>query len=764
MLPSGGGPSFHYPPPSSRPSSTTHFSFAALPPRASTASTTSSSEGKSADSSLERDALAVTIPTTPSHFRQANSPRSPHSPRSPTSPTSPPVLYTPRLHHSPPPGAADAAQDPLTAAERASLFHALAAGEAELSRSALTHALLGEAKALKMEDAPTAVDTLVHHLWSLPSQHSLPPSLSATSFDALAQHWHVPSQALATEVLDAKSRVYESELPIGRRLLAHWSVEGPMSTFVILFCWLQTALGVYYFVHYAQSDLRDVLGWGLPFAKGAAGVLYPTLAFLLLASCRRLATFLRRWRWVSLFVNWDRSAYFHAFLGVTVLVFATIHAISHLAGTFRDAAANPDSPLLSNHFPHPVTYRAMVGTRAGITGIIAFAILLLIVATSHPRVRRSRFQLFQYTHLLIWPFVALLLAHGTDRLIASPVLGYWLIVPLLCVLWDRVPRLLNMFRPVHDASFEVLADSTVVLSIPASSVTWQYKPGQYLLVRVQEVSFGEWHPFTVVGSTKEAGGASGTGTAGRVYMRKAGDWTGALLQRVKEGKAMTVTLDGPFGSPSESLSTYSRIVVVGTGIGVTPYAGWLHDMAPSQVVHFHWVVREQISFTWFAALLNTFHLRSDAQGGGAGEGRAQVNVRTYATGLAPTSTVQYVLRVLLEKHRTISHSTSYVTGLECETKYGRPDIATIFEGVAAAQEEREVEEGDGGIRARARRRKREGGEERKGVVEGVVGAPLDERIGVFYCGPNYLGMEISDRCRMETLRTGVRWEFVGEVF
>ena len=589
-----------------------------------------------------------------------------------------------------------------------------------------------------MDDAPATVDTLVHHLWALPSSHPsspLPPSsLPAPTFDALAQHWRVPSQHLATELLDAKSRLYESRLPIGRRLLAHWSVEGPMSTFVILLVWLQMALGIYYFVHYAQSSLRDVLGWGLPFAKMSAGVLYPTLAFLLLSSCRRLATFLRRWRWISMFVNWDRSQYFHAFLGVVVLLFALIHALSHLAGTFREAASHADSPLLG-HFPQPLTYRAMVGTRAGVTGLVALALLLLIVATSHPRVRRARFQVFQYAHLLIWPFIGLLLAHGTGRLIASPILGYWLIVPLLCVLWDRVPRALSMFRPVAGASFEVLEDSTVVLSIPQASVGWRYRPGQYLLVRVPEVSYGQWHPFTVVGSTK---GAAGTGLAGQVYMRKVGDWTGALLQRCRDGRPVSVTLDGPFGSPSESLSTYSRIVVVGTGIGVTPYAGWLHDIAPSQTVHFHWVVREQISFTWFSALLNTFHLHPDAAS------HAQVNVRTYATGLAPTSTVQYVLRVLLEKHRTISHSTSYVTGLECETKYGRPDIATIFEGVAKGRGEGDKWSEEG---------------EEKGV-----GKSDEDRIGVFYCGPNYLGMEISDRCRMERLKTGVRWEFVGEVF
>ena len=702
----GHMPNFHYPPANSAAhSSVRNGSPQPLPLHFN-------DDDADSDFSQDLDALAITV---------SNSPPQLYSPRSPRSPAQ---SFTPRIHHSPPPSSLvvpDAS--PLTPDELSDLFHSLSSNSGEsVSRSDLTSALLVEAAALHLEgDHKATVDTLVHHRWTLPSPSpSLPSDIPRDTFDALAATWDIPSQTSATEVLDAKSRVYESELPIGRRLLAHWSVEGPMSTFVIFFVWLQTALGIYYFVHWEQSPYREVLGWGLPFAKMASGVLYPSLAFVLLSSCRRLATFLRRWTFMSKFINWDRSQYFHAFLGMTILVFSLIHGLSHLIGDFREAVGNT-SPLLSN-FPHPngeITYASMISTRAGITGILALFLLLIISATGQERVRRSRFQLFQYSHLLIWPFIILLLIHGTGKLLASPILGYWLIVPMLCALWDRVPRIVNMYRPIKGVTFEMIEDSTVVIKIPQSSVTWQYRPGQYVLLRVQEVAYGQWHPFTVVGSIKPS---TEEGVAGVIYMRKAGDWTGNVMARAEKGLPMTATIDGPFGSPSDQLSNYQRIVIVGTGIGVTPYAGWLHDISPQQTVDFHWVVRDQISFTWFSALLNQFHL---------GPGKlptAAVNVRTYATGLAPRTTLQYVMRLLLEKHRTISHSTSFITGLECETRYGRPDIAKIFEVGA---------EGDRG---------------------------KDGRIGVFFCGPNYLGMEISDRCRMERLKTGVKWEFVGEVF
>ena len=54
---------------------------------------------------------------------------------------------------------------------------------------------------------------------------------------------------------------------------------------------------------------------------------------------------------------------FHAWLGCTLLFFALIHAISHLSGTFVQAVGSTSDLL--GHFPHPITYTALVGTCAG---------------------------------------------------------------------------------------------------------------------------------------------------------------------------------------------------------------------------------------------------------------------------------------------------------------------------------------------------------------------------------------------------------------
>ena len=74
-----------------------------------------------------------------------------------------------------------------------------------------------------------------------------------------------------------------------------------------------------------------------------------------------------------------------------------------------------------------------------------------------------------------------------------------------------------------------------------------------------------------------------------------------------------VYLDGPFGSASEDVFKYEIAVLVGAGIGVTPFASilksiWYRMNYPKQKtrlrkVYFFWVCRDFGSFEWFRSLL-----------------------------------------------------------------------------------------------------------------------------------------------------------------
>jgi predicted ferric reductase len=485
---------------------------------------------------------------------------------------------------------------------------------------------------------------------------------------------------------------------------------------------LQIALGIYYLVHIYDSSLYAVLGNGLVVAKGAAGVLYPSLALVLLSSSRRLGTVLRGWGWPSRFINWDRSQVFHIVLGWTILVAATIHGLAHLSGTFVQAADHPTDPLLAQHgFPVPISYSKMVATRAGIAGILSLAILFAIVATAHGRVRRHYFNVFQLTHLLVFAFVVTLLVHSSQGLIQSPVLGYWLIVPMLVVLWDRLGRAYQMANKVPGVTVRLSSNSLCIITIPVQSVPWKYSPGQYVLLRCSEVSWWEWHPFTIVGVSRQDTAGPDAADAGQVtaieiYMKVSGDWTQRLYTRCERSETLTFNVDGAFGSPAAAMSDFDHLIVIGANVGITPYAGWVSALGDKQIMDLHWIVRDRSAFEWFSDLLNETR-------------RGSLSVHTYVTAQPAQSPVTYACRYLIEGYRTVSQPRSLITGLDCQTRFGRPNLESVFTTAIAR------------------------------LPEGFKG-----RVGVFFCGPNYLGMEISDRCSLERVRSGLRWEFKGEVF
>ena len=74
-----------------------------------------------------------------------------------------------------------------------------------------------------------------------------------------------------------------------------------------------------------------------------------------------------------------------------------------------------------------------------------------------------------------------------------------------------------------------------------------------------------------------------------------------------------VYIDGPFGSASEDVFKYEVAVLVGAGIGATPFASilksiWYRMNRPQQKtrlrkVYFFWVCRDFGSFEWFRSLL-----------------------------------------------------------------------------------------------------------------------------------------------------------------
>lgn len=103
--------------------------------------------------------------------------------------------------------------------------------------------------------------------------------------------------------------------------------------------------------------------------------------------------------------------------------------------------------------------------------------------------------------------------------------------------------------------------------------------------------------------------------------------------------SIQVYIDGPYGAPSSHIFSAQHAVLIGTGIGVTPFASILQSimhrylkgrhtcpccqhefvaeipMMNLKKVDFFWINRDQRSFEWFVNLLSKFEIEQAELGG-----------------------------------------------------------------------------------------------------------------------------------------------------
>ena len=199
-------------------------------------------------------------------------------------------------------------------------------------------------------------------------------------------------------------------------------------------------------------------------------------------------------------------------------------------------------------------------------------------------------------------------------------------------------RVLREVRGRHKTIVsKVIQHPSNVVEIQVKKEKTKTRAGQYIFLCCPEVSVWQYHPFTLTSAPEE--------DYISVHVRGAGDFTKALAKALgcefeskdpKKRVQSTVVginqntrgddidptlrrvlpriyIDGPFGSASEDVFKYETAVLVGAGIGVTPFASILKSMwyrmnYPQQKtrlrkVYFFWICRDFGSFEWFRSLL-----------------------------------------------------------------------------------------------------------------------------------------------------------------
>merc|ERR1719284_381729 len=172
-------------------------------------------------------------------------------------------------------------------------------------------------------------------------------------------------------------------------------------------------------------------------------------------------------------------------------------------------------------------------------------------------------------------------------------------------------------------------------------------------------------------------------------------------QQTRLEKPLEIFIDGPFGSPSSNIYRAEHAVLIGTGIGITPFASilqsimhrywqvkkkcpkceyqWSDDISSTMFnlrkVDFFWINRDQKSFEWFVKLLSQLEIEQAEHGGAMSR---FLDMHMYVTSALQRTDMkavglQLALDLLHEKEKR-----DLVTGLKSRTNAGRPNWNKVF--------------------------------------------------------------------------------------
>ena len=401
-------------------------------------------------------------------------------------------------------------------------------------------------------------------------------------------------------------------------------------------------------------------------ARGCGAALNFNGALILIPMLRHFMTWLRKTS-INNYLPIDEGIEFHKLVGQFMFAFAIVHTIAHFI----------------NYTTLPVPFaESLFATKAGLSGFLLLLVFSVMWVTAQSPIRKGgKFALFYTAHMLYVGWFALALVHG-------PVFWQWVLLPVVGFAIELVIRRQNTKEPAYVVNASLLPSKVLGLEI-ARPKSFHYQPGDYVFVKCPSLSKYEWHPFTISSAPEMQDVLS-------VHIRSAGSWTGKLYQLFREQHeqwirsgnskyepGVLVHLDGPYGTPSTHIFESKYAILIGAGIGVTPFASILKSMLYRsqhgssgmrlQKVHFYWLNREQKAFEWFVELLS----RIEAQ-----DTNNLFDINLYLTGAQQKSDMKSsTLFVAMD----LMHSQTQVdliTGLKSRTQTGRPDWEEIFRDVA----------------------------------------------------------------------------------
>jgi hypothetical protein len=353
-----------------------------------------------------------------------------------------------------------------------------------------------------------------------------------------------------------------------------------------------------------------------PLSKTSATLINLCLAFSLLTIIRLP----KRWIYIPF-----RIKYLHIYFSVWMCIWSIVHSISHY-NTFIK-------------FKYPLFLSGI-----GSTGHILLVLLLSVCIISLPYFRKRVYQYFLYFHyVFLVLFTIVLLIHGNlcflkndakECLISTSWM--WLLFPLLYLLTYTVYKFTKRTKVI---SFLNCGNDIIELQLDLP----ESYAGKTIWICCPLISYLEWHPFTV---------CMYKNNRCYLYYKIRGDWTSKFYKTLIKERQLSLLIEGPYCTlPSNILNTITekQVVLVSTGIGITPYINLFQKILDTNILvynlHIIVIIRHEQEIQWLLPLIKKIYKKKN------------VNMKLYFTSHVPHYVLEYI---------------------EIPYVFGRPDFSDIL--------------------------------------------------------------------------------------